>query len=454
MSQRLKTESILSTVPASSAANSALRLLRNLFSKRIVRDTATVAAGTAVAQAITIAFYPIIARLYGPEAFGVLGVFMSVVVALASIAGLAYPIAIVLPKSDADAGGLARLSLAIALSIAAATALILAAFSESIIVLFRLEPIASFIFLLPVVVIFTTLLATTQQWLIRTRQFSVTARVAVLQALIVNGAKAGLGLVQPLASTLILIATAGFALHAGMLELGRRLSGTRRQDPFPDEPKKSLPELARAHRDFPLFRAPQELLNALSHGLPVILLAAFYGPKAAGFYALAYSVLAAPIRLIGRSVGSVLYPRLAEAAHRGEDLRRLVLLPTRALFLMGLVPFGTIMVAGPVLFAFAFGDEWRDAGNYAQWLSLWLLAGFVNAPSVKVIPIINEQKRFLLFGGASVIMRALSVCFAFYVGLNHMFAVIFISISGAFLNIILIFSVIYEIYRLRSGNSQ
>ncbi|MBO1928615.1 hypothetical protein J4731_01440 [Providencia rettgeri] len=46
-------------------------------------------------------FSPIITRLYGPEVFGILGTFTAILTVITPIAALTYPIAIVLPKSDA-----------------------------------------------------------------------------------------------------------------------------------------------------------------------------------------------------------------------------------------------------------------------------------------------------------------------------------------------------------------
>jgi O-antigen/teichoic acid export membrane protein len=82
------------------------------FSKRpFIRNVATVAGGTVASHAILIAFSPLITRLYGAAAYGILGVFMFIVVVMGAIAAMTYPVAIVLPKSDAEAAGLARLSI-------------------------------------------------------------------------------------------------------------------------------------------------------------------------------------------------------------------------------------------------------------------------------------------------------------------------------------------------------
>lgn len=55
-----------------------LNYAKRLTKSKFVRNVAIVATGTAGAQAITMAFAPIITRLYGPEAFGLLGTFMAI----------------------------------------------------------------------------------------------------------------------------------------------------------------------------------------------------------------------------------------------------------------------------------------------------------------------------------------------------------------------------------------
>src|SRR5690554_5153465 len=92
--------------------------LARLRRSRFFRDVVAVASGTIAAQAIAFAISPFVTRLYGPEAFGQLGVFNSTVSLLAPAAALTYPIAIVLPKRDSDALQLVRLSLAVALAVA------------------------------------------------------------------------------------------------------------------------------------------------------------------------------------------------------------------------------------------------------------------------------------------------------------------------------------------------
>ncbi|MEI8616630.1 oligosaccharide flippase family protein [Pseudoalteromonas sp. B193] len=68
---------------------------------------------------------------------------------------------------------------------------------------------------------------------------------------------------------------------------------------------KRVKEVALIYRDFPLYRAPQQFINALSQSLPILMLASFFGPASAGFYTLAKTVMAIPSTLVGKAVGDV-----------------------------------------------------------------------------------------------------------------------------------------------------
>mgnify|MGYP006190748837 CR=1 FL=1 len=242
------------------------RLLHEGLNNRLLRNILTVAGGTAGAQALTMAFMPLITRLYGPEAYGVLGMFMGLVMMLVPVAALTYPIAIVLPKRDADARGLVRLSLAVAVLIALLGAALLAGFGTPLVERMGIEEIATYLMLLPLVMLAGAALEITQQWLIRTQRFSLTARVAVLHSLLHNGLRTLGGLVHAVPTMLVLTSALGPALHALLLLIGI----LRAPAPDPERRMAAGPAtasglaLARRHQDFPLFRAPQMLINTIS----------------------------------------------------------------------------------------------------------------------------------------------------------------------------------------------
>ncbi|MEK5107642.1 oligosaccharide flippase family protein [Cytobacillus sp. FSL K6-0129] len=413
--------------------------------KPFIRNVMIAVSGTAAAQVITMAFSPIITRIYGPEIYGILGVFMAMVGIISPIAALTYPVAIVLPKDDRDATLLVRISLYVSGIIALFSALVLVFFNKQIVSLFHIELISPFLFLIPLVILFSALLQIAQQWLIRTKQFRVIAKAALLNALIINATKVGFGFITPIAWILVFLSTMGNALHAFMLFLGVNSTLDKKTDKKPKELYnfKALKELAKKHIDFPLFRAPQVFINAISQSLPVLLLSSFFGPAAAGFYSIARNVLNIPIGLIGKSVGDVLYPRLTEAIHAGENIKSLLIKSTLALAAVGLVPFGIVVVFGPWLFGFVFGADWVLAGEYARWLSLWLYFMFINRPSVVAIPGLNLQGKYLIYEVSSILLKILALILGFYLfESNDILAVALYSIAGVFTYIYLIVWVI------------
>ncbi|MDW7747884.1 lipopolysaccharide biosynthesis protein [Halomonas sp.] len=412
-----------------------------LTSSKFVRNVAIVATGTAGAQAITMAFAPIITRLYGPEAFGVFGIYTAILAVLTPLSALSYPTAIVLPKRDADAMKLVRLSIGVALGMTLLAALILLLFKDSIVSAFNLHAVDSFILLLPLAMLFSAAMGVMNQWIIRKKQFKIKAKVAVLQALWINLAKAGIGFFTPIAAVLVFIATAGSALHALMLWANIRKNpeaGMSKSDVDSIEDEASITSLAWRHRDFAYYRTPQVVLNAASKSLPVLMLASFFGPAPAGFYALGKLVLGIPTTLIGQSVAAVFYPRINEAVLNGESPYKLLIKATAALAVVGVLPFATVIAFGPWLFSFVFGQEWYTAGVYAQWLALWSYFGFINRPSVGAIPVLSLQGFFLAYEIMSIGIRAGSLFLGFLMFESALIAVALFSLSSAGLNLFLI----------------
>src|SRR5580658_3131205 len=64
---------------------------------------ATLVTGTAISQAITFAAMLVLTRLFAPDAFGLLAVFMTIVSLISVLGGARYELAIMLPEEDREA---------------------------------------------------------------------------------------------------------------------------------------------------------------------------------------------------------------------------------------------------------------------------------------------------------------------------------------------------------------
>ncbi|TMW72248.1 lipopolysaccharide biosynthesis protein [Alteribacter natronophilus] len=415
--------------------------IKKISKKPFVRNVIVMATGTVAAQFVNLFLQPIITRMYGPEAYGLMGVFIAIVALVGPIAALTYPIAIVLPKSDIVAKGLIRLSLYITTVIALVVGLILLFFNHLIVNLFQLNNIAPFLYLVPLVILFAGFLQVTEQWLIRTKQFRITAKVKFYHAILVNGSKVGIGLLHPVATVLIIITAIGSGVKAlMMIAYVKKANYPTRNET--DDNQISIAELFKKHRDFPLFRAPQVLLNEASQSLPILMLTLFFGPASAGFYTICRSVISVPSALIGKSVGDVFYPRIAEASKNKENLTLLIKKATIGLGMLGIIPYGVIILFGPWLFSFVFGSDWGMAGEYARWLALAGFFSFLNKPGIRALPVLNAQAFHLIYTVFVLIIRTIAIVVGYYFFSSDLVAVALFGLSGAVFNTLLMLIVI------------
>src|SRR5699024_10728731 len=382
--------------------------MKKLFHKfrrsAFIKNVAIMAIGTAGAQIISVALSPVITRLYGPEAFGIMGTFTALTRIIIPIAALTYPIAIVLPKNDKNAKGLIKLSVFITIIITTIATLFLFAFQTKIVEVFNIGEISAYLFLIPLVILSAGFMQIIEQWLIRTNQFFINAKSNFMQSVITNVGKAGIGCVYPSAVVLVVLQALGNSIKALLMLFFTRKSDYKESNSL-EEKNYTTKELMKKHQDFPFYRAPEEFFSSVTQNLPVLLLTSLFSPASAGFYNIGRTVLALPSRLIGQSIGDVFYPRINQASIKGENVSRLIINATLLLAIIGLIPFGTIILFGPFLFEFVFGVGWETAGEYARWIAFMSYSTFINKPSVRSMPVLAAQKFHLFFTVIKFILR-------------------------------------------------
>ena len=401
----------------------------NLSKKSFVRNVFVVASGTVIAQIITMAFLPIISRLYGPEAFGLFGSFAAMTAVITPVAALTYPAAIVLSKSDSDARVVARLSLYISLMFAGFSAIIILFFGNSISDLLQLQEIRSFLWLIPLVLIFSAWVQVNQQWLIRKQYFKLKAKLYVFQAFITHCSKSVVGLFNPVGAALIILYILGQAFHALMINIGLRRKSELMNELSKPISIENIKSIARRHYDFPFYRAPQLFITAASGSIPILIITAFFGPVSAGLFVMCKKILYKPTELIGNSVGDVFYPTATKTANDKKMIAPLIIKSTIGLVVIGLPILSLFVFFGPSLFRFVLGQDWEVAGNYAQWISLWTFMVLVDKPTIRTLPIISAQGFYLVY---TIISRILSIIVFMIVAYLYKSAIIAIATLSIF----------------------
>lgn len=397
---------------------------------RFARNVASIGFGIAAAQGISLLFSPVLTRLYGPEAFGVLGAYTAVVNIVTPLATLGYANAVVIPTDDDRALAVARLSMASALVVAPLSLLAISLFEPHVARWTGLAAAPGFLYLIPVSLVLTAFFSVASQGAIREGLFDAKSQAHVGATLAVNGLKLGGGLLAASGLMLIAVEVTGRGLHAlTLLARAPRRGVLRVREWFG---LKGIREATLDHRDFSLYRMPQSVINASAVGLPVILLSSLFGSNEAGQYAITVLVLSAPVMLLGQSIGEVFYPKVTRAIQTpGEDARGLIVKTTLGLIAMGTLPFGLVALFGDRLFPFAFGEEWARAGEYAQWISLWMAASLASRASTQAMPALRIQHLLLVYEIGITISRVAALYFGAAVLESDLASVAIFSITNA-----------------------
>lgn len=381
------------------------------------------AGGTGVAQALTILTAPVFTRLYSPEDFGLAAVFAGLLGLILVVSTLKYELAVPLPESDQDAIDVVALCIISVLATSVVALALVFAFGSGVAGLLGVPELADYLWLVPVAVLLGGSYVAFSYWATRTKRFPVIATTRVWQALVSIAIKAVAFKAGAVALLFAQVASHGVgASSLGRLVLARaelaRVSW------------RGIWRSAVRYRRFPIYSSGSGLLNVAGIQAPPLLFAAIFGPAAAGLYALANAVLHLPMSLIGTAIGQVFYATAAESRRLGTLGGEFANLHEK-LAHIALPPMLLLMLVAPDLFALVFGEAWRQAGDFARWMALWLYFSFVTSPLSSVFFVLEKQAAALIFQITKFLARALAIIAGAWIGDLGLTIILFSSVSAA-----------------------
>jgi len=86
---------------------------------------------------------------------------------------------------------------------------------------------------------------------------------------------------------------------------------------------------------------------------------------------------------------------------------------SKALFIIGIIPFVLLFIFAPMVVPFVFGAEWEPAGQYIRIFTLMYFARFVVDPITDVLYVIDKQGVKIWFE----IMKLAALTLGFVIGL-------------------------------------
>lgn len=350
----------------------------------------TLLSGNLGAQLVTFVIGLFLARIYTPEDFGILGVFLSLSNILIPISCLGYEAAIVVAKDLKEAFYVSILCLSIS-SIFSLLLLIPILLSKVwIINLFNAPAIYPWIFLLPISVILGGLFNVLNYFNTKLKQYKEISISNILKSLSCASVQF-LGSFLKSGPCMLILGQAFMNLFGNIRLLKNFLSNKQRLN------FRSIINVGKRFKKFPEFYFWGVLSNNISLNVTNILINKLFSPSDVGFYSYAYKYIGFPISLIASSTGQIYFQELSEAKITGGSVDKIFKETLIKLLLIGIPIFTIIFFLVKPGFIFLFGDRWAMAGEMGRILTPLFLIRFVTSPLSMTLLVFEKQNILLIW---------------------------------------------------------
>ena len=362
---------------------------RKVTSSSFLRNVGVISGGSALGHLFTLAAAPLLTRIYGPNEFGVLGLFTTVMSVFGVAVTLQYEISIPVGENEREAAYLTMGSILLSVPISIAGGGVLGLFMRNSYLGLGAKPWYLPLLLscsLLAVGLFTVL----RYWALREGHFGGIAQGVVVQSAARALLQTAIGALGFKASGLLLGETLGRGMGMSKMLRGSWRSLLKLVYPFTWT---ELYAVLWRYRKFPLYSFPSSFLDSLCLALPLPLLIRMYGVATGGYYSLVWKAITVPSVLITVAVADTFHSRLATCVRSSpEGVLQLFRVASIGLLLVGCIPATILVIWGSRLFLLVFGSHWAVSGAMAALLAPWYLAQFVVSPLSRVVVILSGQE--------------------------------------------------------------
>lgn len=404
----------------------------SLIRSKSLKNVMVLMSGTMLSQILPILFFPILSRLYSPADYGVLGLFMSVSMLLMVISNFQMNYAILIPKDDKEALRVffcgSYLVIFVSLLSFAAVFLFGSVFSQAMGSL----DLDNWLYLLPIAIFLTGINIQFSAWFNRLGKFKILTSSRILISIITIGVSLGLSFLMKGAGGLILAYLlgnlAGFILMTVVF---------LQKQSFQAISLKEGLSILREHRNFPIYTMPTELISNFAQQFPLYIFSMYSGVQSVGLFTRSRQILALPINYISVSVSEVYKQKASEAfRNNAPTLRPLFIKTISYLFFLSIIPFLIIAIFSPSLFAFFFGESWRQAGVFSQCLVLMYFFKFVISPLTFNFYLFGKQRLDFVLHLLIILFAIAGMFVGFYHFKSDVYALVLFSIAYSFMYLI------------------
>jgi O-antigen/teichoic acid export membrane protein len=373
---------------------------KGFFYSGFVRNSAVLIGGNVVGQAVALAVYPILSRIYSKEDFGAFALFMSLTGVIGIISTGRYEEAFLLTSSRKEAASLLGFCFLILSSVCLAVFAVLGLWGEGIFGLMGLDSLASSWAWIAIYVLLTGFFSLMGAVANRERLYGLIASSNLLLNVSSSVFKTVFRYVGGVFGGLIAGQVVGQMLAAlpfwRMRDYVRRALGSALCD---------MKEAARRYGAFPRYTLPRNFINSFSGNLPFFLLTGVFGEARLGLFFLAFTVSFRPISLISNSFYQVLYQDCARLKAGGSRISGRVNGFLRYGAACFIPVFIIIYIFSNILFKYIFGSEWEEAGAYLRYILPWIFMVMMVTPIGFMPLLMDKQSSYVLLEAAYLVFR-------------------------------------------------
>lgn len=409
--------------------------------------------GSTVSQLITLAFMPIISRLYDPSAIGVASVFITFASICIALINFQYDQALFSTKDSEDIPLLKALNIRVVLfSTFICTLIYLILRAEQILAFDVLQ--YNYVFILIPLLLFAGFARFGRVLAVKSAHFKKISTVTLFSSLVGNSTKALLGYLNssPL-SFLIGEVSLQCTLFIGYLKNLLSLDDQQKKDAtkFSTHDLKSV---AIKYKEYSTFGQLSIFLDTLAMALPLQFITDIYGAATAGIYMFAFRLANIMNVNLGLAISDVFVNKFSEfyRSEQYEELRHLFKRTALKSLIISIPAALVLMTIPPLVFGFIFGERWEAGGSYFSVLIPWMLASFIVSPLSNALVIIKKQKIKLIYDVCILILLLLVYITGLYFDLTIKQFLMAISASQIFSYVTYYFIIRREVKKLSTHN--
>ncbi|MNO53311.1 hypothetical protein D3C76_437540 [compost metagenome] len=371
------------------------------------------ASGNSIAQVIGVIGIPLLSRLYTPEDFAAQNIFLQLVMFLAGVMTWRYEYFFQMLKCQDQARLLLQSILKIGVVTGVVYTLILYVSIEAWGSAFVPEGFEAYMLLAPLSALFVSVALALQHNMQRRGDFRVSATSEVFGKFSYVAAGGGLSflggvglLVTTLFSAVAKVVYIAFFSKDLLLSKAGKVSGQ-------EHPLKIHQRGANA-------MVVSHVLLTASSAAPIFFISYHYGAEVLGQFTMVMTTIFLPSGLLGLAIGQVFYQRAAASSNEVSVVLGLWRSTLRRLALVGFPIYLAASLLSTYVYPFVLGEQWGDAGRYAQVFSIAAFCAFISTPLDRVSLVLKISYYLPMLHTLRLFLAVFAFCLALYFNMTFM----------------------------------